>query len=327
MLSDYWIASQLLAQFCILLLLLLAGWFAVRMLRHWKQGSLSTLQLALERQSYLVSAIVKLAMLFQFLLLLMLLITLNNHLPGIIRGAMCAAGTLEANAYGYPLLWSKLLALPLYAAFLTMQYLDNAEPGYPLTPHKFWLVLPAVLFIFLETVLMLLYYARLQPDLIVTCCSVAFVSAAESGAGFEAAPGVWLELSFAGMALGTLGLLVSLWWKRMAFSQPMAALLYLSATLYSLRFFFVKYIYGLPTHFCLYDLFFAHNYYVGYVLFGAYLTVLTGVTALFVHRIFRYRLKEEPVQWHKQLRIALTAAILIGGLLPVFYWLKWPGSL
>ena len=145
MFTDYWVIAQLWAQGCALMLLLYASFFAVRSLRFWVGESDSALQTNLERQNYLMSAIMQVGLWFQALSLLMFLHTVNEHLPPLIKGAMCATGTLGINAWGYPLLGLKSLAILVYAIYLFINYLDNQEPAYPLTPHKYWWLFPALL--------------------------------------------------------------------------------------------------------------------------------------------------------------------------------------
>jgi len=142
MFADHWIIAQLIGQACSIFLLAIASWISLNIIRKWEPVSATELQIKLERQTYLISSLVRYVLFFQIISLFVFLFTVNNHLPGLIRGAMCASGTLTVNTYGYPLLFIKIFAIPLYATYLFMDHLDQSEAEYPLTPHKFWFVIP-----------------------------------------------------------------------------------------------------------------------------------------------------------------------------------------
>ncbi|MBN1408777.1 MAG: hypothetical protein JW956_13350 [Calditrichaceae bacterium] len=118
MFADHWIIAQLISKICSILLLLTALSTSIRIMCNWKPDSGSELQIQLERQTYLASTIIRYVLIFQIVSLIVFIFTVNNHLPGLIRGAMCASGTLTVNAYGYPLLYIKLFAIPFYAVYL-----------------------------------------------------------------------------------------------------------------------------------------------------------------------------------------------------------------
>jgi hypothetical protein len=81
-------------------MVLLAGAVGVRILISWNIKSGSELQLGLERQTYLVSTILSYTFVFQILSLFLYIYTADN-LHNLFVGAMCAAGTLNVNEYGY----------------------------------------------------------------------------------------------------------------------------------------------------------------------------------------------------------------------------------
>ena len=62
---------------------------------------------ALERRTYLISTILTYAFGFQLLALFLYMFTADN-LHTFFVGAMCAAGTLNVNGYGYPTLLLKI---------------------------------------------------------------------------------------------------------------------------------------------------------------------------------------------------------------------------
>jgi uncharacterized integral membrane protein len=96
--------------------------------------------LILERRTYIISTI--LAYLFGFQLLsLFLYIFTADHLHTLFVGAMCAAGTLYVNAYGYPALIMKVINFLLAGLWLILNYADNRAYDYPLIRKKYFFLL------------------------------------------------------------------------------------------------------------------------------------------------------------------------------------------
>lgn len=83
------------------LLALYASILGVRILRHWDLSSGSELQLGLEKRTYLVSTLIAWAFAFQIGSLFLFIFTAED-LHRLFAGAMCAAGTLNVNEFGYP---------------------------------------------------------------------------------------------------------------------------------------------------------------------------------------------------------------------------------
>lgn len=321
MLTDYWVMAQVLGLCCSALLMTVAVWQAVGFLRHWEAGSSTALQLALERRTYLVSAIVKVVLSFQVLLLLLFLYTANHHLPPMLKGAMCAEGVLSAHAWGKPLLWLKVAGILVYTPFWVLHRTDDRFPDYPLTPAKYYWIFPAWLCMGADLCLTVGYFGGLSPDIITTCCSVAFSPVAGGHvhqAWWEQSGPWWPWLLAATWALLMLGqrLRTGIW-----LVLPLNVLFVAMAAL-SLRLFFVKYIYGLPSHLCAYDTFLGQYHGIGYLLFGSMLTVL-GATIVQVLGRF-YAVNTEDLQASR--RVIWLAASLATWI-PMWYWWAWTGEM
>ena len=112
-------------------LLLYAGWFAIQILKNWDLASGSELQLQLERRTYLIATIMSYALLFQIISLFLYLYTADG-LHILFTGAMCAAGTLQVNSYGYPALILKLINCLLAGCWLIVNHTDTRGYDYPL---------------------------------------------------------------------------------------------------------------------------------------------------------------------------------------------------
>ena len=78
----------------------------IQILRRWDLKSGSELQLTLERKTYLVSTLLAYAFAFQLGSLFLFIYT-ADHLHPLFVGAMCAAGSLFVNPFGYPTLLLK----------------------------------------------------------------------------------------------------------------------------------------------------------------------------------------------------------------------------
>jgi len=327
MLTDHWIIAQLVAQTCSVALLLGALRYSVTIVRAWQPENNTTLQLTLERKAYLVSSVVGIAVVFQLLSLIMFVVTVNEHLPSLIKGAMCATGTLSLNPWGYPLLFLKVAGVLVYLFYLALHYFDEQEPGFPLTPQKYWWVFPSVAVAVADLVMMFFYFGSISPDIIATCCSVSFNlvnTRAEQALSISQLSGVW----FWGFWAASFLLSLSFWAfrKRPILTFLMGGLFVAFAVL-SLKTFFVKYIYGLPSHLCLFDLFLAQHHYVGYLIFGGYYLLLGGLLFLSLLQAAAPRLSADHKAIRKRLWLAVYLGALIAWAVPVMYWWAWSGTL
>lgn len=323
MLTDYWVIAQLVAQTCGLFLMLGASSIAGRMLRNWNPESASAGQLRLERQSYLVDTMVRSVLFFQVLSLVLFLFTVNTHFTQLIEGAMCATGTLTINDYGYPTLYLKAGSVFLYLSFLFIHYLDSREPELPLTPFKYIFIFPITVLVGVDLYLFIQYVRLIDPDIIATCCSVSVLLNERADGGFLNT-GAYTGYSVVGFInLFFVVAYLLFFSKKRRFLLLLLTLLYVGVAVYSLKFFFVKYIYGLPSHTCLFDLFFAQHHFVGFALFGSYYGLLGSVLGLFWVRFFRPLLKHPSDRFVRRLRYLSLFFLLLSFLIPVAYRIAW----
>ena len=154
-------------------ILLSALLFSVRILARWDITSGSEYQLILERRTYLISTILNYAFAFQIFSLFLYIYTADN-MHELFTGAMCAAGSLHVNSYGYPVLLLKIVNLMFAGTWLILNYADVRGYDYPLIRIKYALLLFMVPCVLLETVLQFLYFGNLHPDIITSCCGSLF---------------------------------------------------------------------------------------------------------------------------------------------------------
>lgn len=328
MLTDYWVIALLLSQFSSFVLLAGAALLSSQIIKRWSVDNFNEEQLFLERRSYLVGSIVQFVLIFQIASLLMFLNTTNHHFTEVIKGAMCADGVLGANSYGKPLLYIKMGAMILYITYLLLNHLDNSEPAYPLTPTKYWLIYPIFVLIGFDLLYTILFFYYIEPDLIATCCSVTFAGKGGNNGYFSLLSTnfttTWLWLF--GISGATL-LLVLLISKRLAWIKLLLGSIFVTSAIYSLKHFFVKYIYGLPSHNCLYDIFWAKHHLVGYVFFGGYYILITTLIGTVILQLFGRRLQQSHEKLERKIRWWSVWVILVLTLLPLWYWWSWDGTL
>jgi hypothetical protein len=261
------------------LLVLYAASFAVSIVRGWDITSGSEEQLALERRTYLVSTIMAFVCAFEVLSLFFYLLTADG-LHGFFTGAMCAAGTLNVNDYGYPTLLLKIVNFLAAGTWLIVNNVDNRAEDYPLTRKKYVFLLALAPFVVAETVGLANYLLRLDPDIITSCCGSLFsTGSATVQSGLASLPqGATRTAFYTAMALcaaaGTRFYLSG----RGAYLFSGIALANLAIAIASVVSFISLYFYDLPTHHCPFCILQREYWYVGYPLYMALLG--GGVSAI-----------------------------------------------
>jgi hypothetical protein len=290
-------------------------------LRHWDLRSGSEHQLALERKTYLVSTIFSYLLGFEFLSLFLLVHT-ADHMHTIFVGAMCAAGSLNVNGYGYMTLCLKLITLVLCGIWLILNYADNRGYDYPLIRPKYKVLLVLAGLLLLETLLQTAYLTGLRADVITSCCGTLFSENVESVAGAMAGlPSLFAEI----LLLSTMVLMFRSGIHFMAtgrgaglFAGVSVATLILSVV--SVVSFISVYYYQLPTHHCPFCLLQKEYGYIGYPL---YLFIfLGGIAGAGVGALHMSggpeSLKNVLPLFKKRLCLVSMAAYLIFGLIAAY---------
>jgi len=254
------------------LMILYAGWYGVLILRRWDLTSGSELQLSLEKRTYLVSTLLSYALAFELVSLFLFIFTADRlHL--LFSGAMCAAGTLNANGFGYPLLILKIVNFLLAGTWLIVNHADNQGYDYPLIKFKYTLLVPLVPLALLELLYLFGYFSGLHADIITSCCGSLFSLERPGIAGDLASlPSTPMRLAFYGTMAVTLASGTFSFFKGRGY--------YLFSALSSLNFcialaslisFICLYIYELPTHHCPFCILQKEYGYIGYPMYAALL--------------------------------------------------------
>jgi hypothetical protein len=262
------------ASLLISFMVLYSAFYGLQILRKWDIRSGSEIQLILERKTYLISMLLIYAFGFEILSLFLFIFTVDR-LHTFFVGAMCAAGTLYVNGFGYPTLILKVINFLLAGLWLILNYADNRGYDYPLIKTKYTLLLNLAPLILIEIVLQANYFLRLDPHIITSCCGSLF-SAGEQALASEmvALPSIPMKIVFCvAMALTVASGLYFYWKGRGAYLFSSSSAVTFGVSLASILSFISVYFYELPTHHCPFCILQKEYGFVGYPL---YVTLLGG---------------------------------------------------
>ncbi len=252
-----------------------AAFFGLQVLHRWDLASGSASQLALERRTYLVSSILVVVMVVETASLFLFIHTADS-LHRQFVGAMCAAGVLLVNGYGYPALLFKVAACILAGVWLVINYADNRAHDYPLIRKKYLLLLLLAPLVLAETVMQGSFFLALHPDVITSCCGSLF-----SAGGRGIAAGLAGLPLLPAVALFASGLLLTMGSGLYFYRTGRGGLVFgglsginFVVALISLVSFISLYFYELPTHHCPFCILQRGYDYIGYPL---YLALLVAV--------------------------------------------------
>jgi hypothetical protein len=263
------VIANLLASYISSFMVLYAVFYGVQILRHWDIQNGHELQLVLERKTYLISTLLAYVFGLQLLSLFLFIFTADSLTP-LFVGAMCAAGTLNSDAFGYPTLVLKIFSFILAGLWLVLNYADNQGYDYPLIKKKYLLLAFIAPFIILETILESAYFLGMEADVITSCCGSLFSSERVTGIGSEIAsmpalPMMWVFYSamFCTLACGIFFYLKN----SGGYLYAALSLLMFIISLVSIVSFISLYIYELPTHHCPFCIIMEEYNYLGYLLY------------------------------------------------------------
>lgn len=258
--------------------LIYAGYYGVQILRKWDLQSGHEGQLILERRTYLISTILTFAFGLELMSLFLYVFTANNLCP-LFVGAMCAAGTLNVNPYGYPTLVLKIASFLLAGLWLILNHADNQAFDYPLIKKKYLLLASIVPFSVGETTLQGAFFLNLKANVITSCCGSLFSSEQVKGVGSELAalpivPMMWIFYLGMGVTM-LIGVYFYLRGKG-GYLYSLLTFAMFGVSLAAIISFISVYIYELPTHHCPFCIVMEEYGYIGYLLylplFGAAVT-------------------------------------------------------
>ena len=248
--------------------------YGVQILRRWDIKSGSELQLILERKTYLISTLLVYLFSFQLLSLFLYIFTVDQ-LNTFFVGAMCAAGSLYANEFGYPTLILKMTNFLLAGLWLILNYTDNQAYDYPLIKKKYLFLVILTPLIFAEMVLQANYFLRLKPDIITSCCGTLFsAEGSRLSSIITVLPSIPMKIVFYLSMIFTIALGVYYYLKgKGGYLFSALSVITFLVSILSIFSFISVYYYELPTHHCPFCILQKEYGYMGYPL---YLTLLGG---------------------------------------------------
>lgn len=262
------IIALLLASAVTTVMVAAASLFGLRVVRHWDINSGSELQIRLERQTYLISTLLGFAFAVELASLLLFVFNADRMASQFV-GAMCAVGTLNANAWGFPVIQLKILNFFLAGAWLVMNHVDNKGWDYPLIRAKYRFLLLIAPLLLAETVVQLLYFLGLEADVITSCCGSIFSAGAETvAAEMSSFPLVPTMTAFYAVMAATIAAGLHFLWRGkggLAFAG-MSGIGFVAAMGGVISFISI-YVYEHPHHHCPFDVIQGGYDYIGYALY------------------------------------------------------------
>ncbi|MRR51395.1 MAG: hypothetical protein EG825_10840 [Rhodocyclaceae bacterium] len=304
------IIALLLASAVAVLMLTAAAPFAVQVIRHWDIRSGSERQLQLERRTYLFSTLTVFVMASQLLALLLFVFN-ADRMSVMFVGAMCAVGTLNVNAFGFPALIAQMAVFFLAAAWLALNHVDTGAPDYPLVRVKYAALLGLLPLVALAFGLQLAYFLNLRADVITSCCGSLFSEDTKGLSGDLAAldpkPAIFAFYAALGVAVA-----VSMFHaarRRGGYWVALTGAGALVAALAGIISFLSLYIYEHPHHHCPFCILKPEYGYQGYLLYLPLFTATAASLGIGAIWPFRHRPSLAQVIPAFSSRLATVAAI------------------
>lgn len=285
MIFESWSIALITCSAITLILGLVGAVSAVRVILSWDSGSDAESQILLEEQVWLAATLTQFGFVVQVVSAL-IFIYAAGYFATILKGAMCAAGSLTANGYGLAALAVKIVTIFLGALWIIVHRLDIRCEDLPLTRFKsFWLLclLPLLC---IDAFLVISYLINLDPEIITSCCGVLFSDTDDGGYSLfdYASPGrlVWFAAINGGVVV------VCSLWISVSLNRPGTSVLLVGSiaiaawiSLYLLAILIITvivspYVYALPHHRCPFDLF-----HYPYAVIGVPLYLFLHVAVLF----------------------------------------------
>ena len=247
-----------------------SGVLGIQIVRSWNLASGSAAQLLLERRTYLISNLMAWLLSFEIFSLFLFIYTADDLHPMFV-GAMCAAGSLNVNGFGYPALVVKIISVLGCGIWLLVNHADNRAEDYPLIRFKYKILFWITVCLVSAAALQIAYFKGLEAQVITSCCGTLFSSDAKNIAGGIAAlPVRYTRIAFfLAAALHIRAALHLLVTGRGGRTVGWFSALYFIVAIVAVISFISVYYYELPTHHCPFDLLQNHYHYVGYPLYAA----------------------------------------------------------
>lgn len=309
------VMSLLLTETLLYTLMLIAFFISLKILVRWDFERFTQEQYNMESKSYLLSTLISFVIVIKILLLPFFVYGLDA-LASIVHGAMCVAGVIEANEYGYPLLAQKIAVLLVGGLWLIIHKMDIKAKTYPYMKIKLWLFIALFALMSVEYLLLIFYYISIDVTKSVSCCSVIYNSYGTNDTNLP----FGLEIKSLLMLFYLLYFFIILSIK----SSPkivklLAYIVFALVSYYAVVYFFGTYIYAQPHHHCPFCMLQRAYYYIGYLIWLALMIgVFFGISGVVLESFFKVDARKyytTSIYW-------LTFFIVICSSLPLIYFTK-----
>ncbi len=291
-----------------------AFYYSVKILYRYDRNATTPLQYNLEKQSYLVSVVIKFIFYTKVLLFIFFIFTLDD-ISNILPGAMCGAGVVNATQYGTYLLILKVINLYIFAYWLALNSEDMKSEQQIYLQLKLKVYLFAYFLLMLEIGLESLMFLSIDTKSVVDCC----------GSIFSTTDGTYMArllgmnpIILLGSFYALFTCIVVAYRVRNRYLFSLMNLLFVIVALVSLISFFGTYIYELPTHHCPFCLLQKDYNYIGYLL---YIFLFVGTFFGIVIGVISFK-KEEEKSKYKVSLFFTTLYVLLVSYYPLAYFLK-----
>ncbi|MBF0516235.1 MAG: hypothetical protein HQK97_03810 [Nitrospirae bacterium] len=248
---------------------------ALKIIVHWDISKSTASQLMLERQTYLVSTIMKYVMGFEIMSVLLFIYTADD-IHKLFVGAMCATGSLNANPIGWNVLFMDIVIVFLCAMWLAINYVDERAEDYPLVRLKYKYLAGLTPVIALETYWQLYYFLGLKANVITSCCSSLFsdegVTVASTMASIPVDTSIIFFYGTGAVEIALLGMLLlsrTGACPRLRYISGVWSLIFFIVSIVSIIAFVSIYYYETPVHHCPFDILQKQYMFIGYPLYGS----------------------------------------------------------
>lgn len=256
-----------------------------RILLFWDYGSSSARQLALEKRTYLISTYVNTALVLQISSALLFAYTAEDIHP-LFVGAMCATGSLNAEPVGWYVIFTKIAVVFLAGIWLAVNAVDKRAESSPLVRVKYAMLLAVIPLFLLDGILQFVYFARLEPNIITSCCGSLFSSDSDNVVGSLATlPVKPMMITFFTYTVILLAVLLLSFRLQCFWKTGITLLLtagYFPLAILAITSFLSIFIYEIPTHHCPFDILQKEYGFTGYPMYsllfvGVYFGMLPGL--------------------------------------------------
>jgi hypothetical protein len=269
------IVIYLFVQVILFILLSIAFYFSISIIKNWDYEKTSTKQYKLEKTSYLVILIISFTLIVKIFLFPYFAYSLDN-LSNIVPGAMCAAGIVGANEFGQINLSLKILILFFIGIWLIINALDLKAKTYPYTKKKYLFYVLIFILCIIEMALDISFLNGISTKEPVLCCSVIFgVNSVGSKIPFDLSINMLLAIFY---LLYLLIFFINI--QKQALLNLISNFLFLYIAYYAVTYFFSTYVYQLPTHQCPFCMLQKEYNFIGYFIWSTlFLGTFFGVAS------------------------------------------------